>query len=74
MQELLDPESRFVFDDSMQIIAQLSITEAKGMCVNAFTAKGNPNSDVVVRVKNKRFHVDKQVSWDDANPGKTSLL
>lgn len=44
----------------------LSITGTYGMCVNIFTAEGNLNSDVVVRVQNKRFHVDKQVSWNDA--------
>ena len=67
LQELIDPESRFMLNDTVKIVAELSITDTYGMCVNIFTAECNPDSDVVVRVQNERFHVDKRVSWNKAN-------
>ncbi|KAH7713176.1 hypothetical protein AAVH_19447, partial [Aphelenchoides avenae] len=59
MQELLDPAKNYVTDGAFKLAVDVTIYEPYRMLVDFFTADSNYNADVVVRVQDRRFHVNK---------------
>ncbi|KAH7671546.1 hypothetical protein AAVH_42654, partial [Aphelenchoides avenae] len=59
MQELLDPANDYLTDDTFELEVVVTIYEPYRMLVDFFTADSNNNADVVLRVQDRRFHVNK---------------
>ncbi|KAH7711201.1 BTB/POZ domain-containing protein [Aphelenchoides avenae] len=58
-EELLDPANGYLTDGTLKMEAVVTIYEPYRMLVDFFTADSNYNADVVLRVDERRFHVNK---------------
>ncbi|KAH7704971.1 CRE-BATH-25 protein [Aphelenchoides avenae] len=58
-QDLLDSAKDYITDGAFKLAVDVTIYEPYRMLVDFFTADSNYNADVVLRVEDRRFHVNK---------------